>query len=1168
MENRCFMRHKRTKYLALGGALIGALFVGPAYAYDQMNTHPALTTEIVNFYNLNFPQKLSDSDKKLLIQGAVDEDQGLRPMNHFYDPVHNRGMAGFPTSKQWAMSSAAQSNFSPSKNIAESVGVLPSSDDFSYERALSDYARGDRQRALVSFGHVLHLLEDANVPDHTRNDAHPPVHNFGSPYEHEMAKWNPGNFHVADKFYREGLKPVRLAIVGSYFDGVAKYSNGNFFSEDTIFSDIFSEPRIDYWKYLESDGELTAVGFKKDPMGDYEVVKKLSKSQSRNFIEKRIYTVNDPKILDGYWDRLSKDIVLNGAGALNLFITEAEKAKKDDASKSHEKPWFAKLFGLIGINPAKDVPVDNSNTVINNGDTKVTPNFEVTKQSVSPTPLVTKIPDTIVTMPTPTLSPSLAPIANELATTLKTPTPTPAKTPITISNGGGGGSTASPTHSSSPTPTPTPSPAVSPSSTPMTSPTPTSILTPTLTTTPTLSPTPSPTPSLTPTPTPSSPSPATPTVVINEIAWMGTASSSNDEWLELYNTTANSVDMSGWTLKAKDGTPDIALSGTMVPFGFYLLERTNDHVISNITADKIYVGALGNGGENLELRDGSGNLQDSAPFQSAWPAGDNNTKSSMERINPRQPGDSVANWATNSGIIKNGLDGGGHAINGTPKSKNSVYVSLKPSAVTNLAAAGLDGNFGKFSLTWSTPDDLDTLHTNLTYDLRYATRSFILADTWDTASKLSSISLPSVVGAGAPSSASFSMISYGQKWYFALKTKNKSDPTDISDISNISENTTRSAISDAWGMLGGNNYHTSLSKEAGVKPDGAKVATKSWEFNAGAEFAVSQPVVSESGNVYFGASDGSSGKLISLDKNGVKQWEYSTNVSIGMPAILSDDTIYFGRNGAGGSLAVTALNKDGSKRWDFDDSSRVKQITVSEKGEPHFTYQNGAQDKLSVLRPDGSVKTQIRGIGIANFSPIVLENGVIIVPSYVSGNQFFTAYSADGIQLWQQFYTGANGNVQSNLSHDRITGKTYSTAGSKLFDISLDGLAFNDHQIAPQGDATTMVAISGDALYAGFDYSSINPASGSKLFALNKSDLTKKWLFSADSRINHQIAVDKDENVYFSTEKGKLYGLTKTGELMWVIDSATNTDISPILARDALIWGYGNKLTKVGIAVK
>ena len=67
-------------------------------------------------------------------------------------------------------------------------------------------------------------------------------------------------------------------------------------------------------------------------------------------------------------------------------------------------------------------------------------------------------------------------------------------------------------------------------------------------------------------------------------------------------------------------------------------------------------------------------------------------------------------------------------------------------------------------------------------------------------------------------------------------------------------------------MVGKSQYHTSL---AGVAGPGAG-ATISWEFDAGSSNAVSQPVADADGNIYFGAADGSSGKLVKLNKNGVK----------------------------------------------------------------------------------------------------------------------------------------------------------------------------------------------------------------------------------------------------------------------------------------------------------
>ena len=144
---------------------------------------------------------------------------------------------------------------------------------------------------------------------------------------------------------------------------------------------------------------------------------------------------------------------------------------------------------------------------------------------------------------------------------------------------------------------------------------------------------------------------ATNDVIINEIAWMGTDASSADEWLELYNNTGQGIDLTGWTLKAKDGTPEIILDGTIAADGYFLLERTDDNSVPAITADLIYAGALGNSGENLELRDTENNLIDQVDCSEAWLAGDNETKQTMKKTDNQ--------WQTS-------LNPGG-----TPKAQNS-----------------------------------------------------------------------------------------------------------------------------------------------------------------------------------------------------------------------------------------------------------------------------------------------------------------------------------------------------------------------------------------------------------------------------------------------------------------------------------------------------------------
>lgn len=122
------------------------------------------------------------------------------------------------------------------------------------------------------------------------------------------------------------------------------------------------------------------------------------------------------------------------------------------------------------------------------------------------------------------------------------------------------------------------------------------------------------------------------TVFISEVAWMGTTTSVNDEWLELQNPTSIAVTLDGWALAATDGTPSITLSGTIAAGGFFLLERTDDTTVPSIATDQPpYTGALDNNGELLTLRDANGVLFDSVDASSGWPAGDNTTKQTMER---------------------------------------------------------------------------------------------------------------------------------------------------------------------------------------------------------------------------------------------------------------------------------------------------------------------------------------------------------------------------------------------------------------------------------------------------------------------------------------------------------------------------------------------------------
>jgi len=167
------------------------------------------------------------------------------------------------------------------------------------------------------------------------------------------------------------------------------------------------------------------------------------------------------------------------------------------------------------------------------------------------------------------------------------------------------------------------------------------------------------------------------TLLINEVAWAGTAASTSDEWIELYNPGSSPVNLAGWILKTDDNSPTIALTGTIPAGGYFLLERTDDTTVSDITADLIYTGELNNSNEILRLLDPAGGLVDTANSNGgAWP-GNSTTLGSLERrgVIP----DSETAWITNTGVVRNGLDANGNAINGTPKRANWA-LTITPTA--------------------------------------------------------------------------------------------------------------------------------------------------------------------------------------------------------------------------------------------------------------------------------------------------------------------------------------------------------------------------------------------------------------------------------------------------------------------------------------------------------
>jgi hypothetical protein len=125
------------------------------------------------------------------------------------------------------------------------------------------------------------------------------------------------------------------------------------------------------------------------------------------------------------------------------------------------------------------------------------------------------------------------------------------------------------------------------------------------------------------------PTPSLAAVLINEVAWMGSAASANHEWIELHNT-GEAVNVDGWILS--DGMNlSITLVGNIPANSYAVLERTSDESVTG-PAFLIYTGAIINTGATLVLKRSDGGIEDQVAGGENWQSigGDNVTKETAQ----------------------------------------------------------------------------------------------------------------------------------------------------------------------------------------------------------------------------------------------------------------------------------------------------------------------------------------------------------------------------------------------------------------------------------------------------------------------------------------------------------------------------------------------------------
>lgn len=571
-------------------------------AYDNLKIHPDLTAAAIELYQKNGGKQLSDKEKALIIEGSIDEDADPRYLNHFYNPTGSGGLDDYEIKTVGGKEVKIHVTGMPTNSWAQNQSGAVTG-DYSESTILENYLQKDYRRAYQGVGHMLHLMQDMSVPAHTRNDSH----SDGDPYE----KWTQTNGVVN----LSRSKFVDVSNLSEGFGDLSLFSNNNFFSKDTIninkdFQNKIIELKYDGLKIKYVVKSLFGVDYKVCIVDDSSIIP--------------IYRIDDDiKLNLDYWNMLSPKAVGYSAGVIDYFVKkfeEIDKNRKDlswwqefkDASKDIgeglaygfgdivgagsarvQKGWdrgtetvsaLAKNWGFFKEatketttevadatieaaqktvdateKTAKKVAVTTSDLTKKAADQSKVLGQKIIKIAVKPVQAATKKP--------PLKLPS-APIKPVVTITPVEPKPiTPA--PVIVLPPSGSSTEADASFKknddfllifSNGTSLPEQARANEvPTGTDL-------IITPPATT----SPTSTDATATTTEPTPTSTAPAH--VVISEI--YASENNSGSEWVELYNPTDESVDLSGWKLDTQfdnDGDAILPDGSTIDPQGYYLI---------------------------------------------------------------------------------------------------------------------------------------------------------------------------------------------------------------------------------------------------------------------------------------------------------------------------------------------------------------------------------------------------------------------------------------------------------------------------------------------------------------------------------------------------------------------------------------------------------------------
>lgn len=355
-----------------------------------------------------------------------------------------------------------------------------------------------------------------------------------------------------------------------------------------------------------------------------------------------------------------------------------------------------------------------------------------------------------------------------------------------------------------------------------------------------------------------------------------------------------------------------------------------------------------------------------------------------------------------------------------------------------------------------------------------------------------------------------------------------------------------------WPMFMHDPQHTGQSTLHGPQK-----GTVFWKYRMKGEVEAS-PVIGADGTVYVCDVNG---RVYAITQNGAVKWTFSTGgEGYASAALGSDGTVYTGTD-----QYFYAIRDKGSYAepvWEYNTPGSIysspvinsKDGTIYLGSDNKYLYALNTQDGAQKWKSE--LDEEIWGSPVLNKNNDTLYVGTI-------GGKLHAVNTSDGAVKWsydtEDIIVGSpsldegNGRIYFGTTEGRIFALDVASSGN-VWTYPSDTGTVGEIVAAPAIDTAT----GANAVYIG--------SADGNLYALNKTDCTLKWKYSAGGAINSSPAIDNKGNIYFGSEDKHIYSLNKEGTLRWKYSTQGEVNSSPAIGTGGVMYvgSYDGNLYAIG----